>query len=176
MKVVLHRVDLRVRVVGTHFPYKTGLSNSMQQRAVRKSTARFQDDGHRCRSTTRCRGNAGRIAEFWPRRLAPSAGHARRSEGFVRGDVQQQRVGRKSTAHFQDDGHRCRSTTRCRGNARAGSHTSLCENVLNGLDAGEAGSILRYCPRCPGSAQWIHVHARRLGSEAFRTVTGRQLP
>ena len=101
MKVVLHRVDLRVRVIGTHFPYKTGVSNSMQ-RAVRKSTARFQDDGHRCRSTTRCRGNAGRIAEFWPRCLAPAAGHARRSEGFVRGDVQQQRVGRKSTAHFQD--------------------------------------------------------------------------
>ena len=54
--------------------------------------------------------------------------------------------------------------------------TSLCANVLNGLDAGEADSILRYCPRCPSSAQWIHVHARRLGSEAFRTVTGRQLP
>ena len=39
-----------------------------------------------------------------------------------------------------------------------------------------SGQYYAILPALPGSAQWIHVHARRLGSEAFRTVTGRQLP
>ena len=36
--------------------------------------------------------------------LPSACGHASRSDGFVRGYVQQQRAGCKSTAHFQDDG------------------------------------------------------------------------
>ena len=66
MKVILRRV----RVVGTHFLY---IRTVQQQRARRKSTARFQNDGHGRRSTACCRGNTGRIAEYYPRCLHPDA-------------------------------------------------------------------------------------------------------
>ena len=65
MKVALRRV----RVFGTHFPY---ITTFQQQRAGRKSTARFQDDWHERRSTASCRCNAGKITECYRCRLRPS--------------------------------------------------------------------------------------------------------
>ena len=64
MKVALRRA----RGFGTHFPY---ITTFQQQRAGRKSTARFQDDWHERRSTASYRCNAGMIAECYRCHLHP---------------------------------------------------------------------------------------------------------
>ena len=106
------------------------------------------------------------------RRILPSlpsaCGHARRSDGFVRGYVQQQRAGCKSTAHFQDDGrawmHIHYPLPGQRGQDRT-NHSALraCIEWVGCSRRGQYSAILPALPRQWG--QWIHVHARRLGSE-----------
>ena len=191
MKVGPHGVDLRV--VGTHFPY-TCNTNKKQDSPTAALAARTQIHctlprrrawmlihctlpRRRAWMQIHCplprqRGQDHRILPSLP----SACGHASRSDGFVRGYVQQQRACRqdanplpisKTTA-----GHGCTSTTRCRGNE--GRIAKIALRWVGCSRRGQYSAILPALPRQRG--QWIHVHARRLGSKAFRTVTGRQLP